>query len=71
MTSESLMLKDQKLSMSIKRYPNLSSTQILSVCLLAEVSKAKGSWWYPYLKQLPRQYETLSSFSNFETQALQ
>ncbi|KAI3982980.1 hypothetical protein MKX01_010463 [Papaver californicum] len=71
MTSESLMLKDQKLSLFIKRYPHLSSTQILSVCLLAEMSKAKGSWWYPYLKQLPRQYETLSGFSHFETQALQ
>lgn len=71
MTSESLMLKDQKLSLSIKRYPHLSSTQILSVCLLAEMSKAKGSWWYPYLKQLPRQYETLSTFSHFEIQALQ
>ncbi|OVA14267.1 SET domain [Macleaya cordata] len=71
MTRESLMLSDQKLSLSIKRYPHLSSTQILSVCLLAEMGKGRDSWWYPYLMQLPRQYETLTSFTRFETQALQ
>lgn len=45
--------------------------QILSVCLLVEVGKGKKSWWYPYLVQLPRHYDTLSNFTQFEIQALQ
>ncbi|XP_042501592.1 protein SET DOMAIN GROUP 40 [Macadamia integrifolia] len=70
MTSECL-LKDQKLASSVNRYPHLSPTQILIVCLLAEMGKGKDSWWYPYLMQLPRSYDTLASFTCLETQALQ
>ncbi|KAF8389622.1 hypothetical protein HHK36_024141 [Tetracentron sinense] len=70
MTRETL-LKDRELSDAIKRHPFLSSTQILSSCLLAEMSKGKGSWWHPYLIQLPRNYDTLTSFTRFEARALQ
>lgn len=45
--------------------------QILSVCLLVEVGKGRGSRWYPYLVELPRGYYTLANFSQFEIQALQ
>lgn len=71
MTSESLMVKDQVLSAFIKSHPFLCSTQILTIALLNEVNKAKSSWWYPYLKQLPRSYDTLAGFGQFEIQALQ
>lgn len=45
--------------------------QVLAVCLLAEVGKGRGSWWHPYLMQLPRTYDTLANFNQFEIQALQ
>lgn len=45
--------------------------QILTVCLLYEMGKGKSSWWYPYLMHLPRSYDVLASFSEFEMQALQ
>ena len=45
--------------------------QILTIALLNEVNKGKSSWWYPYLKQLPRSYDTLAGFGQFEIQALQ
>ncbi|KAH8511460.1 hypothetical protein H0E87_008870 [Populus deltoides] len=45
--------------------------QILAVCLLYEMGKGKSSWWYPYLMHLPRSYDVLASFSEFEMQALQ
>ena len=48
-----------------------SFVQILTICLLAEMSKGKSSWWHPYLMQLPRSYDTLANFSQFEKQALQ
>ncbi|RVW19797.1 Protein SET domain group 40 [Vitis vinifera] len=35
------------------------------------MSKGKSSWWHPYLMQLPRSYDTLANFSQFEKQALQ
>lgn len=54
-------------SMSIE----FSFVQILTICLLAEMSKGKSSWWHPYLMQLPRSYDTLANFSQFEKQALQ
>ncbi|XP_068640278.1 protein SET DOMAIN GROUP 40 [Aristolochia californica] len=65
------VLEDPSLSFRIKRYPRLSSAQILVVCLLAEVGKGRNSQWAPYLMQLPRFYHTLSSFVWFEIQALQ
>ncbi|KAF6174604.1 hypothetical protein GIB67_006256 [Kingdonia uniflora] len=70
-TIQTLLSNDIKHSLCVQRYPNLSSTQRLCVCLLAEMGKGKGSCWYPYLMQIPRCYETLSSFTQFETQALQ
>lgn len=45
--------------------------QILAVCLLYEMGKGKSSWCYPYLMHLPRSYDVLASFSEFEMQALQ
>ncbi|KAK2970635.1 hypothetical protein RJ640_000865 [Escallonia rubra] len=70
MTSESLM-EDRALSAAVRNYPSLSPTQILNVALLREAAKGKSSLWFPYLKQLPRRYDTLASFGQFETQALQ
>jgi hypothetical protein len=35
------------------------------------MGKGKSSWWYPYLMHLPRSYDVLASFSEFEMQALQ
>lgn len=45
--------------------------QRLSVCLLYEVGKAKSSWWYVYLMNLPRSYNVLAGFGEFERRALQ
>ncbi|KAA8530720.1 hypothetical protein F0562_005346 [Nyssa sinensis] len=70
MTRDSL-LKDQTLYVSVNKHPSLSSNQILIVSLLNEVGKGKSSCWYPYLMHLPHSYETLSTFGQFETQALQ
>ncbi|XP_008805044.1 protein SET DOMAIN GROUP 40 isoform X2 [Phoenix dactylifera] len=70
LTSESV-LKDERLASCVRSHPRLSSTQILTVCLLAEVGKGRGSQWYPYLVQLPRSYNTLANFTNFEIQTLQ
>ncbi|XP_076954133.1 protein SET DOMAIN GROUP 40-like [Bidens hawaiensis] len=70
MTSQTLMLNDHKLSISVSKFP-FSSTQILTVALLNEVSKGKRSWWYPYLTQFPSNYDILASFDQFEIQALQ
>ncbi|KAE9466281.1 hypothetical protein C3L33_01807, partial [Rhododendron williamsianum] len=70
MTRESLM-RDEKLSVAVNKYPSLSSTQIFTVCLLYEMNKRKSSWWYPYLMELPRSYDTLACWGHFETEALQ
>lgn len=45
--------------------------QILAVCLLYEMGKGKISWWHPYLMNLPRSYDILATFGEFEKQALQ
>jgi len=50
---------------------NCWNLQILSVCLLYEMSKEKKSFWYPYLFHIPRDYDLLATFGNFEKQALQ
>ncbi|KAL5983189.1 hypothetical protein ACLOJK_017273 [Asimina triloba] len=71
LTSESVLSKDERLAIAVKRHKHLSSTQVLGVCLLAEVGKGRASWWYPYLVQLPRTYSTLSTLTPFEIQALQ
>ncbi|KAK6154088.1 hypothetical protein DH2020_013727 [Rehmannia glutinosa] len=71
MTSDCLIGKDHKLSAALGKYPSLSSTQILSIALLNEVNKGRSSWWYTYLLQLPRTYDLLASFGQFEIEALQ
>ncbi|CAL2244510.1 unnamed protein product [Prunus armeniaca] len=73
MTKEILLLKDEKLSLSVNDYAHhsLSPTQILAVCLLYEMGKGKISWWHPYLMNLPRSYDILATFGEFEKQALQ
>ncbi|CAH8320190.1 unnamed protein product [Eruca vesicaria subsp. sativa] len=71
LTTESMVAKDQNLRGSINLHASLSSTQILSVCLLYEMSKGKSSFWYPYLVHLPRDYDLLATFGEFEKQALQ
>ncbi|KAG9442453.1 hypothetical protein H6P81_018307 [Aristolochia fimbriata] len=65
------VLEDPSLALAVKKYCQLSSAQILVVCLLAEVGKGRNSRWAPYLMQLPRIYNTLPNFAQFETQALQ
>ncbi|CAI9265474.1 unnamed protein product [Lactuca saligna] len=70
MTSQTLMMNDHKLSISISKF-SLSSTQILTVALLNELGKGKCSSWYPYLTQFPSNYDILASFDQFEIQALQ
>ncbi|XP_010420433.1 PREDICTED: protein SET DOMAIN GROUP 40-like [Camelina sativa] len=71
MTTESMVAKDQKLNDAVHLHGSLSSTQILSVCLLYEMSKGKKSFWYPYLVHLPRDYDLLATFGELEKQALQ
>ncbi|KAG8391089.1 hypothetical protein BUALT_Bualt01G0151500 [Buddleja alternifolia] len=73
MTTHSLITKHQKqvLSSALGKYPLLSSTQILSIVLLNELDKGRSSCWYPYLKQMPRSYDLLASFGQFEIEALQ
>ncbi|CAD5331934.1 unnamed protein product [Arabidopsis thaliana] len=71
MTTESIIAKDLKLSDAVNLHGSLSSTQILSVCLLYEMSKEKKSFWYPYLVHIPRDYDLLATFGEFEKQALQ
>ncbi|KAK1578479.1 hypothetical protein Q3G72_030550 [Acer saccharum] len=71
MTRQRLMEDDHKLSLAVHKHPSLSSTQILSVCLLYEVGKGRSSWWYTYLVNLPRIYDVLAGFGEFDKQALQ
>ncbi|GAB2228832.1 hypothetical protein Droror1_Dr00022963 [Drosera rotundifolia] len=71
MTRDSLMEKDPKFASAVSRHPSLSSSQILAIGLLVEVGKGKRSYWYPYLLQLPRQYDILAGFGPFESKALQ
>ncbi|KAJ7960029.1 Protein SET DOMAIN GROUP 40 [Quillaja saponaria] len=70
LTSQSVM-NDKKLSVAVNKHPSLSSTQILTVCLLYEMGKGKKSKWHPYLIHLPRTYDILATFGEFEKQALQ
>ncbi|CAN1305964.1 Protein SET DOMAIN GROUP 40 [Linum perenne] len=70
-TTNRLLADDPKLSSAFNEHPSLSPTQMLGVCLLYEMGKGRKSWWYPYLKQLPRGYDTLATFSEFQKQSLQ
>eukprot|EP00803_Ostreobium_quekettii_P008543 evm.model.scf_2881.1 EVM.evm.TU.scf_2881.1 scf_2881:1985-3226(+) len=54
----------------------LTPTQVLTVHLLREMSKvmcsgARGSFWGPYLSQLPREYQDLRHFSAHEADLMQ
>lgn len=71
MSRESLMKDNGELAKALERHPNLSSIQVLVVYLLTEIAKGKNSLWYPYLLQLPHNYYTLASFTDFQAQALQ
>ncbi|KAH9325399.1 hypothetical protein KI387_005577, partial [Taxus chinensis] len=71
MSRQSLVANGGELAKSLGRHPNLSSVQVMVVYLLSEVAKGKNSLWHPYLLQLPRSYDILSSFTDFEAQALQ
>lgn len=55
----------------IKFLYRFHTMQILAVCLLYEMGKGKSSWWHPYLMNLPRRYDILATFGEFEKQALQ
>ncbi|MED6176231.1 hypothetical protein PIB30_086172 [Stylosanthes scabra] len=70
MTSDSVM-QDTKLSDALNRHPSLCSTQILNACLLYEIGKGKASRWHPYLMHLPKSYDILAMFGEFEKTALQ
>ncbi|XP_072984290.1 protein SET DOMAIN GROUP 40 isoform X1 [Typha latifolia] len=70
LTSDSV-LGDEKIASCVSKHPSLSSTQVLIVCLLAEVGKGKTSKWYPYLLQLPQDYNILANFTNIEIESLQ
>ncbi|XP_065864838.1 protein SET DOMAIN GROUP 40-like [Euphorbia lathyris] len=65
------LFRDEFLSSAVNNHNPLSPTQILAVCLLFEMGKGKSSFWYPYLIHLPRCYDILATFSEFEKQALQ
>lgn len=71
LTTERLLMDDQCLCAAVKNRRSLSATQTLTVCLLYEVGKGEKSWWYPYLKNLPRSYSTLPTFRQFAVQAFQ
>ncbi|KAM5558306.1 protein SET DOMAIN GROUP 40 [Rosa sericea] len=70
-TRESLLLKDDQLTVAVNAHSSLSPTQTLTVCLLHEMGKGKTSWWHPYLVNLPRSYDIIATFGEFEKQALQ
>ncbi|CAN6464108.1 unnamed protein product [Victoria cruziana] len=71
MCRDSVLKGDKFLAASVEKYPHLSPTQVLAVCLLSEVCKGRDSQWHPYLIQLPRSYDLLANFSQFEVQAFQ
>ncbi|XP_024928512.3 protein SET DOMAIN GROUP 40 isoform X2 [Ziziphus jujuba] len=66
-----ILLEDEKLSVAVNGHSSLSPVQILAVCLLYEMQKGRSSWWYPYLRNLPHNYDILATFGEFEKQALQ
>ncbi|KAH1072647.1 hypothetical protein J1N35_024975 [Gossypium stocksii] len=70
-TTDSLLSRDETLSLALKAHPSLSSTQVFTVCLLYEINKGKASPWHPYFLHLPRSYSILAAFGELETQALQ
>ncbi|KAJ6792180.1 protein SET DOMAIN GROUP 40 [Iris pallida] len=71
LTTDSVVAADERIASCVRKHSHLSSTKILTVCLLAEVGKGRSSGWYPYLVHLPRSYNTLANFTQSEIQALQ
>ncbi|KXZ46488.1 hypothetical protein GPECTOR_43g924 [Gonium pectorale] len=49
----------------------LTPQQLLACHLLHEVAKGAGSFWAPYLRQLPRSYTSLPNFAPEDAAALQ
>ncbi|KAL8109284.1 protein SET DOMAIN GROUP 40 [Apium graveolens] len=70
-TTQSVVLQHHNFSLALQKHQSLSSTQILTIALLHEISRGKNSTWFPYLKHFPQSYDILASFSQLETQALQ
>ncbi|KAL1186660.1 hypothetical protein V6Z11_A01G193800 [Gossypium hirsutum] len=70
-TTDSLLSRDETLSLVLKAHPSHSSTQVFTICLLYEINKGKASPWHPYFLHLPRSYSILAAFGELETQALQ
>ncbi|OMO50526.1 hypothetical protein CCACVL1_30386 [Corchorus capsularis] len=66
-----LLSRDDTLSAALKAHPSLSAAQVLIVCFLYELSKGRASPWHPYFLCLPRSYDILAAFGEFEMQALQ
>ncbi|KAK3250671.1 hypothetical protein CYMTET_39960 [Cymbomonas tetramitiformis] len=56
---------------ALTEHPRIPAEQVLALHLLHELSKGKTSFWYPYLKQLPRSHATIAHFSEEEAVALQ
>lgn len=63
--------EDAHFMKALQLFPDLSPVQVLIALLLREIGKGALSRWFPYLKTLPRSYQTLAQFSRFEIQALQ
>ncbi|OWM64367.1 hypothetical protein CDL15_Pgr020333 [Punica granatum] len=57
LTTQHLLQTDHSLSLAVHKHPYLSSSQ--------------DSLWHPYLSNLPRYYDTLATFNQFEMQAFQ
>lgn len=53
------------------RHPHLTSSQLLSIHLLHEVTKGRSSFWWPYLESLPKSYTTAIYYKPEDIAALQ
>ncbi|KAK4798318.1 hypothetical protein SAY86_030644 [Trapa natans] len=71
LTTQHLLLTDGPFSIAVHGYPYLSPSQLLCVSLLYEMGKGQDSNWHPYLSNLPRHYDTLATFNQFEMQSFQ
>ncbi|KAK7276174.1 hypothetical protein RIF29_17309 [Crotalaria pallida] len=70
MTRDSVR-EDKNICFFLNKHSSLTPTQMLTVCLLYEMGKGKTSRWHPYLMHLPRSYDILAMFGEFEKHALQ
>eukprot|EP00898_Chlorokybus_atmophyticus_P002891 jgi/Chlat1/3602/Chrsp234S03584 len=63
MMSQRSALADCHLAAAIRQVARLSSEQLLAAHILSEVSKGRSSFWYRYLRTLPRSLSTLAHFT--------